>query len=269
MDGTFVAGDKSVPQANWAALDALAGRGIAFVPCTGRPAFGVPVEVRCHPSVSWQVASNGGVVSHVSPDGSLKTVRRVPIPEEGLAAVCQLAREEGAYIDFHTEDGIYLSPHDLARLGDFGIDPHNVAFMRSLRTAVEGPLPDVLRESGQAVVRVSVLAGDETGQRLRDMVDSRPDLAWSTSLPCETEVTSSLTTKGEALRWLCERLGVPAAETVAFGDTANDVCMLEAAGVGVAVANASEAACAAADEVTASNDEAGVARWLRAHLGPV
>lgn len=57
-------------------------------------------------------------------------------------------------------------------------------------------------------------------------------------------------------------LGIPAAETVAFGDMPNDVPMLEWAGHGVAVANAHPDALAAADEVTASNDEDGVALVL-------
>jgi hydroxymethylpyrimidine pyrophosphatase-like HAD family hydrolase len=57
-------------------------------------------------------------------------------------------------------------------------------------------------------------------------------------------------------------LGVPAGAAVAFGDMPNDVPMLEWAGLGVAVENAHPDAIAAADEVTASNDEDGVALVL-------
>ena len=53
---------------------------------------------------------------------------------------------------------------------------------------------------------------------------------------------------------------------VVFGDNLNDVSMLEAAGRGVAMGNASAEALAAADEVTASCDEAGVARWIERAL---
>ena len=49
---------------------------------------------------------------------------------------------------------------------------------------------------------------------------------------------------------------------LAFGDMPNDLAMLRWAGRAVAVANAHPDVVAAADEVTASNDEAGVARVL-------
>ena len=51
-------------------------------------------------------------------------------------------------------------------------------------------------------------------------------------------------------------------KTVAVGDYDNDVTMLRAAGVGVAVANASPAARAAADRLTVSNNESALARVI-------
>jgi Cof subfamily protein (haloacid dehalogenase superfamily) len=69
-------------------------------------------------------------------------------------------------------------------------------------------------------------------------------------------------TKGAALARLAARLGVAAEETAAFGDQLVDLSMLEWAGLGVAPANARPAVLRAADEVTASNDEDGVAAVL-------
>jgi hydroxymethylpyrimidine pyrophosphatase-like HAD family hydrolase len=61
---------------------------------------------------------------------------------------------------------------------------------------------------------------------------------------------------------LARPLGITAAEVVAFGDMPNDVPMLGWAGLGVAMGNAHPDAVAAADEVTASNVDDGVARVL-------
>jgi hydroxymethylpyrimidine pyrophosphatase-like HAD family hydrolase len=72
------------------------------------------------------------------------------------------------------------------------------------------------------------------------------------------EIAGAGVTKAFALAGL----GVPPEQVVAFGDMPNDVPMLEWAGLGVAVANAHPDALAAADEVTASNDEDGVALVL-------
>ena len=66
---------------------------------------------------------------------------------------------------------------------------------------------------------------------------------------------------------MARRYGVDPAEAVAFGDMPNDLPMLAWAGRGVAMANGHPAVLAAADEVTGSNDEDGVAAFLAAMLG--
>jgi HAD superfamily hydrolase (TIGR01484 family) len=76
------------------------------------------------------------------------------------------------------------------------------------------------------------------------------------------EISAADVSKASGLASLAAELGVPAAETVAFGDMPNDLPMLAWAGHGVAVANAHPEVLAAADEVTASNDDDGVAEVL-------
>jgi hydroxymethylpyrimidine pyrophosphatase-like HAD family hydrolase len=74
-------------------------------------------------------------------------------------------------------------------------------------------------------------------------------------------------TKASALAALAARARIPAAEVIAFGDMPNDLPMLAWAGRAVAVANAHPAVLAAADEVTASNDDDGVALVLERLAG--
>lgn len=78
----------------------------------------------------------------------------------------------------------------------------------------------------------------------------------------ELSVFAPAASKGNALLWLANYLGVAAEETLAIGDGVNDVSMLRAAGLGVAMGNAGPAAKQAADVVTASNKEHGVAEAL-------
>lgn len=65
--------------------------------------------------------------------------------------------------------------------------------------------------------------------------------------------------KGEALRFLAERYGIAAEQVVCVGDASNDVPMLEAAGLGVAMANAMPVALAAADRVIGDNNSDALA----------
>lgn len=69
-------------------------------------------------------------------------------------------------------------------------------------------------------------------------------------------------TKGHALRFLAAHYGIPMGETIAMGDAMNDREMIEAAGLGVAMANAVPALKAIADYVTLSNNDDGVKHVL-------
>jgi hypothetical protein len=77
------------------------------------------------------------------------------------------------------------------------------------------------------------------------------------------EISATGVTKAAGLAWLCEREGIRASEVIAFGDMPNDIPMLTWAGHSVAMANAHPAVRAVADEVGRTNDEDGVARFLR------
>ena len=74
------------------------------------------------------------------------------------------------------------------------------------------------------------------------------------------------TTKGTALAWVAERLGVRQEETVACGDAGNDVAMVEWAGLGVAMANGSDEVKAVADVIAPHVDEDGVAQIIERYL---
>lgn len=73
--------------------------------------------------------------------------------------------------------------------------------------------------------------------------------------------------KGRALAGALPKLGIDSSEVIAFGDGQNDVSMLRWAGTGVAMGNAVDEAKAAADMVTASNNEDGIALALAEFLG--
>jgi len=86
------------------------------------------------------------------------------------------------------------------------------------------------------------------------------------SLPIFLEVASPGVSKGAALEFVCERLGVDPADTVAFGDGANDHELLETAAYGIAMENAHERVKAVASWVCPSAEDEGVAQVIEALL---
>ena len=110
------------------------------------------------------------------------------------------------------------------------------------------------------------MAADELLALAVEVLDGQVAVT-SSSSEALLEISAAGVTKASALAALAARAGIPAAEVVAFGDMPNDLPMLAWAGRAVAVANAHPEVLAVADEVTASNDEDGVALVLERLAG--
>ena len=127
-------------------------------------------------------------------------------------------------------------------------------------TDLDGTFVDTQKQVPERNARVLDLAAERgvqfvpcTGRNANGVL---PDLA------NHPAVRYAICCNGAALAWLCGHLGVDTADAVAFGDGDNDLSMIRAAGDGVAMANAIPEVLAAADHVTSSCDEAGVAAYL-------
>ena len=94
---------------------------------------------------------------------------------------------------------------------------------------------------------------------LERMIRDFPDMSVTSSYPLNIEINAKPASKGEGLRFLCRHLGIDPRDAMACGDGSNDISMLQAAGGGVAMANADPRLLAAADYVTGGNDSDGVA----------
>ena len=84
--------------------------------------------------------------------------------------------------------------------------------------------------------------------------------------PYGFEIVDRRVSKSKGIAMLCEYLGISMDEVIAFGDSGNDVDMLEAVGLGVAMGNANDAARKAAKDVTLSNEEDGIAYYLNRYF---
>jgi len=148
----------------------------------------------------------------------------------------------------------------------------NRAFDRPRQYVLASDLSSVIRQPAAKVLFFDPArdyapvpqAGDDPFAPLRPLLSAmppatRPMLSQKYRLAQFLSVTAD---KAVALRFVVEGLGLGMAQVIAFGDDVNDVRMLKEAGLGVAVANAAPEVLAAADRVTASNDEDGVALVL-------
>ena len=259
MDGTLLASDKSIPNENLRALDLLAKRGIPFVPCTGRPVVGVPEVVRAHEAVRYVVGANGGVVRDVRAGANLMATG---IEKDAVLALYERVREWPMTFDVFADGVVYSERARYDSMGSLNIDPATLATLRRVRTPVDLTVPQIVARA-TCVEKLTCFFGDlGIRERLERAAREVGCFSFARGDRNDLELMAPGVSKGTALVWLCEHLGIPVSSAVAFGDEDNDASMLQAAGRGVAMANATEAVRVVADHVAECNDDAGVGRYL-------
>ena len=95
------------------------------------------------------------------------------------------------------------------------------------------------------------------------ILSEHPEITFLSGGYHNLEFTKAGVTKGNGLRLLCSHLGVDIRETLACGDTQNDIDILKTAAIGVAMGNALPEVKEIADFVTRSNENSGVAHAIR------
>ena len=139
--------------------------------------------------------------------------------------------------------------------------------MRRIYEQVED-LETYLLETGETVQKLMLFFADLEERRkvLERMKTDLADLSVSSSVENNIEVNAGTAHKGAALRFLYQYLKIEREETAAFGDGSNDVSMLLEAGTGIAMENACPEAKNAADKITLSNEQGGVACMIKEFL---
>jgi Cof subfamily protein (haloacid dehalogenase superfamily) len=257
VDGTLLDPTDLVTSRAAGVIGRLVADDVAFVLVTGRPPRWIPPIVAQLPVARLAVCANGGVLYDAVEDRVLWSRTMDPATLAELAAVitdtlpgCRLA-VEGVGGDAAGDHFVAEPDYVHAWVGG---DNHVVPRSELLhRPAVKMLIRDAELGSAAMLAALAPAVGD-----LADLTFSHPRGLVEASPPGVTKATGLAEVAG--------RLGIVAADVVAFGDMPNDLEMLRWAGHGVAMGNAHPALKDVADEVTASNAEEGIAlvleRWF-------
>ena len=260
LDGTLLNTNKELSPRNAAALERAAAQGVEIVPTTGRFFTGMPEVIQKLPYLHYAITINGAQVYDIARDCA---VARTEMPVDLALRIMEYLDRQPVVYDCYQENWGYMTRDFQLHIDDFTPDPHYREMVRRLRT----PVPELkawLKERNRGVQKIQLFTPDPELRKklLKDLAEEFPEAAVTSSVPTNIEINAADAHKGRALQQLADYLGLDISQTAAFGDGLNDVTMLRQAGLGVAMANAWPEALAAADVVTASCDEDGVAREL-------
>jgi Cof subfamily protein (haloacid dehalogenase superfamily) len=248
LDGTLLRSDESVSERTRDALAAVRARGMTIVFVTARhPGSVVPIAREAGVG-GLAICSNGATVFDLDTG---RAVRERPLESEIAARVVRALRERAPGVLFGVE-----------RRAEMAFEPHFSAWDRERPEGTH--FADALELVAEPVARLIVRHAEYELDVLAALVREVAGDSATVVVPgiWTVELSAVGVSKASALAELCDELGLTADDVIAFGDFPNDLPMLAWAGHSVAVANAHPDVIAEADEITASNDEDGVALVL-------
>jgi Cof subfamily protein (haloacid dehalogenase superfamily) len=256
VDGTLLDADERVsPRTRDAVAAAVAG-GTHFVLATGRPPRWIPPVAEALGFAPMSVCANGAVIYDAAND---RVISARTLPVDALAELAEIAARvvPGAGL---AAERIGRSAHDSATPQFVSAPGYEHAWLNPDNTEVSQV--DLLSAPAvKLLVRKPGMPSAELAAALNRHIGMLGDITYSTNDGL-VEISAIGISKAVGVAEVARPLEINSEDVVAFGDMPNDVPMLRWAGHGVAMGNAHPDAIAAANEVTASNDEDGLARVL-------
>lgn len=262
MDGTLLDDAKQIPQRNIDALFAAAERGCLIVPATGRMYSGLP-PVLHDERLRYHILINGALVYD---SRKQQIIHEGNIPYAQAAALCRWLDELPVIYDCYIDNEGFMQAnmHDGAE-PFFEKSRNMYRYVMDTRTRVDR-LADYMEQRKAPIQKMQIYFRPWQEDLRSELMEKIPKefegFAATSSLPNNIELNSVEAGKDTGLAKLCAALGIDIKESLVFGDGSNDLGIIKAAGLGVAMENGEEHVKKAADAIAKSNNEAGVALFI-------
>ncbi len=261
FDGTLLRTDHTVSERTIKAIKGYIAKGGTFIVNTGRIATSLDawkVKLGIAEQKIPVIGFNGAFVT--GKDGEV--ISSTFIEHNTACKILEKARELGVYAHFYTSKNVHIK-----QLCD-------ISYMYKILTdaplKVVGYLDDYLKAHPELVVPKILLVIPEEDRAVIEKTFDDMGLEGIQHVAGNKnflEFVSIDSGKGNGMQKALDILGVKAEECIAIGDNENDASMIKKAGLGVAVANATEKAKEVADYISASNNDDGVAEVIEKFCG--
>ena len=239
MDETFLDANHAIPEANLRALRRMKELGVLFVPSSGRWYSSImdnfTGEARDLLEGSYVLSYNGGFINRVGDSEPLTTCGLSHACAEELYA---RGRELGLCMHINVADGHVFVPDADEDEREYLTSISGVTHISS------ADHPDLSFLGDRDIVKLLYVDRDfdalqKLGAQLAPMAE-RLGVEITFSSKRYLEFMPAGIDKGTGLTRLAGMLGIPMSEVIAVGDSSNDLAMIEAAGLGVGVANVTD-----------------------------
>ena len=251
LDDTLVLPDGTVSPENRHALLEAQRRGVRVALASGRPTYAmhaVAETLELARYGGYVVSFNGG---HILRCQDNRVVHWQCLTRRQVERLYHLSQEQGVYLLTYTDSQI--------------ITPASCPYIEIESQITKMPLVECADFMSAVPERVTKAMMLDDPERLRQVEQSlRPvvegEFSMAISKPFFLEFMHTGVDKGEAVRRLCQYMDIDISQSIAMGDSYNDLTMIKAAGLGVAMANAVQDIKDCAGHISASCEDHGVAQ---------
>jgi Cof subfamily protein (haloacid dehalogenase superfamily) len=251
IDDTLVNTDRVITPRVQAAIQDATAAGVKIVLATGRPLTGVTDYLNQlglnHADDQFAITYNGGVVQTTNGE----QLGGAELSLMDYAKLRKIADEFGAYLQVETLEAAYTADKDV----NFWAIRENFIIQMPLHIR---PISEMTED--MHYVKFMFIGEEDEINRYRDALpqEIKDSYYIVKSTPHHLEFMNKKATKGGGLLVLAAHLGLQVDETMALGDQQNDLTMIEAAGLGVAMGNAIDELKAVANAQTTTQNQDGV-----------
>ncbi|MCL2616756.1 MAG: Cof-type HAD-IIB family hydrolase [Defluviitaleaceae bacterium] len=247
LDSTLITESLTLPEINAAAVARARQAGCHFVVCSGRATRSIEKyeeQLGLMAEDCYGISFNGSVVYNTI---TRKAIRDVRLGNALAMEIVDELMSQGVIPWVHVGDDLFIVEED--------------EWVREYARRVKVPYTKIgsFREISGEISKVQVAGYQHNLQKLDTHFNALADTRYNSFFTAEFlyEFTAKHATKGEALVFLADYLGIPISQTIAIGDNLNDVHMIQSAGLGIAVNNARAELKALAGYITQRNCEQG------------
>ena len=261
LDGTLFDNSSRISKRNLTAIRSITDKGIHVVISTGRPFEGIPFDQIKGTGINYAITANGSGIYEISTG---KCLYENAMDEELVTPILNFLLTRDIHMDAFIGGKGYTPIQCVETAQKLTVPSSIKNYIITTRTRLDNIL-QFIHENQLKVQKMTLNfypAADGTlidRETVRKFLVSNPSITTVCGGYNNLEFTRADANKGVGLRKLAEILGVNPDATMAIGDTENDLAIIEAAGIGVAMGNATDAVKARADYVTTTNTKDGVA----------
>ena len=262
LDGTLMSTDHvTVTEKTKRALQRAHDLGIKTVIATGRTLSVTDSVLEQVPFIDYVIYSNGAAVFDRCKGENIYSRH---MHADTVYAIVDILESYPVYYEVYANG----SPHsEASKTAFFKNNGLPQEFLDAYMAAIENhdSICDYAKNNDIEKINLFYFDG-EYYEEIREALFALDDVAFTSPVSGDLEMTCTGVNKGTALKGMCETLGISPNEAMAFGDADNDIEMLKFAEYGVAMANASQICKDAAKYETLSNGEDGIAHALEKYV---